>query len=199
MLHEQSSAAYLSISNGKICKQVMQPTAKSITRVNKNEKTVHEEFYSAVSGRIVDISTKEHKDFGKFWLVKIQDDDGETAVLQFNYSSGYANSFLKALPNVDFSQPVKLSPKLEEKDGKKKTTLFLNQNDTPIKWAFTKEEPNGLPALKQVKVKGKITWDDSDVMEFLERMVNEDIKPQLSMSVPRPVTDEEAAGEEAPF
>lgn len=196
MLHEQSNAAYLSISNGKICRPVQQPTSKSVERVNKNGKLVHEEFYPAISGRITDISVKDHPEFGKFWMVKITD-EMDNYVLQFNYSSGYANSFLKALPNVDFSEHVKLSPKLDEKDGKKKTTLFLSQDGHPVKWFYTKDNPNGLPQLRKIKVKGKDTWDDSEIMEFLEQMVNNDIKPQLNQVFPASAMDDE--NDEAPF
>ena len=58
--------------------------------------------------------------------------------------------------------------------------MFLNQNGTAVKWAYTKDNPNGCPSLKQIKVKGQSTWDDSDMMEFLEAMVNNDIIPQLN-------------------
>jgi hypothetical protein len=43
-----------------------------------------------------------------------------------------------------------------------------NQNGSGLKWAFTKDNPNGMPDLVKIKVKGKDTWDDSDRMEFLE-------------------------------
>ena len=33
--------------------------------------------------------------------------------------------------------------------------------------------------MKQIKVKGKDVWDDSDRLEFLESMVNEQIIPNL--------------------
>jgi hypothetical protein len=89
------------------------------------------------------------------------------------YSSGYAAAFLKALPNVDLSKDVQLSPKVTVEGEKKKTTIFLNQDGAPVKWFYTKDNPNGCPGLKKIKVKGVETWDDSEMMEFLEKMVNE--------------------------
>lgn len=175
---QHNSGIYYGISNGKIVRQFTSKTPKSIERVNKNGKTVHEEFYDYLDGFITDISVKEHKDYGKFWVVTVQDGN-DTQILQFNYSSGYANGFLKALPNVDFSQKVKLSPSSKTEGDKTKTTLFINQGRDAIKWYYTKEEPNGLPPLKKVKIKGKESWDDSDAMEFLEKMVKDDILPQL--------------------
>ena len=172
-----SNAAFYNISNGKICRQFKSPTKDSKERVNMNGKTVHEEHYDYIDGIITDIQIRDG-DYGKSWNINL-DDDGQQQVLQMPYSSGYSNSFLKTLPNVDLNSKVKLIPKLTVENDKKKTTLFVNQNGSAIKWAFTKDHPGDLPQLKQIKVKGKITWDDSDLMEFLENMVKNDILPQL--------------------
>lgn len=177
-----SNALYYGISNGKIVRQFQSKTAHSIERVNKNGKTVHEEFYDYLDGVITDIDTKE-SEYGKFWMITLMD-GAEKQILQFNYSSGYANGFLKALPNVDLGSKVKLIPKAEKEGDKTKTTIFINQHGNAVKWFYTKDNPNGLPQLKKVKVKGKDTWDNSDVMEFLENMVKTEIKPMLSQSVP---------------
>lgn len=175
---EQSNAIYLSIADGKISRRVQKPTDKSVERVTKQGKLVHEEFYKGWKGKITDIKVKDHPEFGKFWNVTFTDEDGD-AIIQMNYSSGYAAAFLKTLPNVDFSSEVVFTPNMKMEGDKKKTTVFLSQHGTPLKHAFTKDEPNGLPQLRQIKVKGKMTWDDSDLMAFLEEMVNKDILPQL--------------------
>jgi hypothetical protein len=193
-----SNAAFYSIANGKICRQFKSPTETSKERVTKTGKTVHEEFYDYMDGRIVDITTKD-SEYGRFWMVTLQDESGRY-VLQMPYSSGYSNAFLKTLPNVDLASPVKLIPKLTIEGDKKKTTLFVNQHGKALKFAFTRESPNGLPELKQVKVKGKLTWDDSEIMEFLERMVVEDIQPNLKKSGTASTTPEpQDVEEEAPF
>lgn len=175
---QESNAIFLTISNGKICKKVPKKTAISAERVNKNGVTVQEEFYKGWKGLITTIAVREHKDFGKFWNVTLTDDQGD-AILQMNYSSGYANAFLKTLPNIDLNSDVVITPNLKMEGDKKKTTLFITQHGVPIKWAFTKDNPNGIPELKQVKLKGKLTWDDSDLMEFLEKMVMTEIVPKL--------------------
>ena len=174
----KSTAIYLTISDGKICRRVQSPTASSIQRTTKDGRVVNEEHFNGWMGKITNIVTRE-SDYGKEWNVTIND-GVETAILSFKYSSGYAASFLKALPNVNLSDNVTLTPKATEVDGKKRTTLFLNQNGTAVKWAYTKDNMNGCPGLKQIKVKGVNTWDDSEMMEFLESMVNNDIIPQLN-------------------
>lgn len=164
-----ATMVFLTISDGKLCKRVQSPTANSKERINKEGKLVHEEFFNGWSGKIIDISTRE-SDYGKDWMIKV--DDGECiAVIQFKYSSGYAASFLKALPNVDLEKEVSISPNLKIEGDKKKTTIFLNQDGKSVKWFYTKETPNGIPSLKKVKIKGVEQWDDSEQMEFLETMV----------------------------
>ena len=176
-----STAIYLTISDGKICRRVQSPTTSSIQRTTKDGRVVNEEHYNGWMGIITNITTRE-SDYGKEWNVTINDGT-VTVILSFKYSSGYAASFLKGLPNVKLSEPVTFTPKVTIDGDKKRTVLFLNQNGSAVKWAYTKDNPNGCPGLKQIKVKGVNTWDDSDMMEFLESMVNNDILPQLTGAV----------------
>lgn len=176
---QESNAIFLTISNGKICRKVMKPTAKSQERVNKNGQTVHEEYYKGWKGRITDIQVREHKEYGKFWNVTLTDDDGD-AILQMNYSSGYSAAFLKILPNIDLDSDVIITPNLKIEGDKKKTSLFITQHGQPLKHYYTKDNPNGIPQLRKIKVKGKDTWDDTEIMEFLENMVMTDVRPRLT-------------------
>lgn len=177
----QSSAIYLTISNGKISRRVMQPTDTSIERVNKEGKVVHEEFYKGWQGHIVNIEVREHKDYGKFWNVTLRDQSGD-AILQMNYSGGYASAFLKQLPNVDFTSHVTIIPSMKIEGDKKKASLFIQQHGQALKHFYTRDTPNGLPQLKKIKVKGKETYDDSDMMEFLEKMVKDIIIPKIKQA-----------------
>jgi hypothetical protein len=164
---KQSSAVYLSIMDGKIVRRFQSPTAQTKERVTKEGKLVHEEIYKGWTGRITNVKTRE-SDYGKDWQVYLQDDDG-TAILSMRYSSGYASAFLKALPNVDLSREVTITPHIKIEGDKKRTGIFINQGGQSVKWYYTKETPNGLPPLEQIKVKGVATWDDSKMMEFLEQ------------------------------
>lgn len=199
---QQSNAIFLTISNGQICRRVSAKTKDSKERTNKNGVLVHEEYYKGWKGRITAIEVREHKEFGKFWNVTLTDDQGD-AILQMNYSSGYSAAFLKMLPNVDLNSDVIITPKLTVEGDKKKTSLFITQHGKPLKRFYTRDNPNGLPELKKIRVKGKDQWDDSDIMEFLENMVNTEIIPKLPKGGQTavgeaPEVDEENM-EEAPF
>ena len=189
---KQTNAIYLTIADGKICRRVQSKTPDAIERINKDGKLVYEEFYKGWKGTITDIKTREN-DYGKNWMIYLKDEYGDY-ILQLPYSSGYSASFLKALPNVDPSQPVTLMPSLKIEGDKKRTSMFINQNGASLKWAYTKDNPNGLPELQQIKVKGKTTWDDSEIMEFLENMVNNEFLPKLDGN--NPIENEM---DEAPF
>jgi hypothetical protein len=190
------NAIFYNISNGKIVRQFPNTTNHSIARINKNGKTVHEEFYDYLDGVILDIAVKEHEEYGKFWNIVLKDREGFIQNLQFAYSSGYAMGFLKALPNVDLSKELKIIPNAKKDGDKTKTTVFINQFEKSIKWHYTRENPNGLPLLKKIKIKGKDTWDDTDVMEFLESMVTNKILPKLSNEI---VTEEVEKKNDLPF
>jgi hypothetical protein len=172
---ESAGMIYLSVANGKLVQQVKEQTTTSVSRINKVDKTVHEEFFKDLTGVITKIETKENE-FGKQWQIVFQDGDSKYMV-QMPYSGRYSSSFLKALPNITQGQPVRFMPwEMKDKNDstKKVTGVTLYQDDgngfVKIPSAFTKEDPNGLPQMKKVKVKGKETWDDSEMMEFLEDM-----------------------------
>ena len=189
---QSESVIFLQISNGKIVRQVKTKTENSVSRVNKLGREVHELFYDSITGVISDIATRE-SEYGKSWVVSIKS-EGKLYKLEFNYSSGYATTFLKALPNVSFGDIVTLSPKLIIDGDKKKSVLFISQDGKGLKHFFTKDNSNGLPELKKIKIKGKESWDDSDRMEFLEQYVKDNILPMIKSDL-----QDAIEGQEVPF
>lgn len=189
---QSDSVIFLQIANGKIVRQVKSPVEGSVQRINKLGREVHELFYDSLTGYIKNVTTRE-SDYGKSWVVKLQS-DGKYYQLEFNYSGGYATTFLKALPNVQFGDVVTLSPRLIIDGDKKKSVLFISQQGKGLKHYFTKDNPNGMPDLKKIKIKGKESWDDSDRMEFLEQYVKDNIIPML-----KPQLQDLIEGEDVPF
>lgn len=191
---ENAGMVYLSVANGKLVQEHKEPTSNTIQRTNKKGRIVHEEFFKDLTGVITKITTKEN-DFGKQWQIVFTDGDDKYMV-QMQYSGRYSSSFLKALPNVDAQSPVRFMPweMTDKNDSSRKVTgVTLYQFGIKIPPAYTKEDPNGLPEMKKVKVKGKDTYDDSDMMEFLEEVA----KSWIS-AIPAP-SDEDIKNEEAPF
>ncbi len=175
---QSSNTIYLSVADGNLVRSFREATSESTQRVTKTGKLVHEEKYKDLTGLLVGAETKEN-DFGKQWCLKFKDGE-DNYIVNMPYSSRYSSSFLKALPNIDLTKLVKFMPwsMTDKNDATKKVTgITMYQNDgngfVKIAPAFTKDNPNGLPEMKQIKVKGKIIWDDSDMTDFLENVAKE--------------------------
>lgn len=174
---------FLTVADGKIIQKVTEDTPGAIKRINKENKTVYELRHGGFEGYITNINVTE-REFGgkkmKQWNIDI-DDIGDQYQLQLSYSSGYSMSFLKSIlnPVIDFSQPIKITPWMKVVNEKKKTAIYLAQNGEDIPWFFTKENPNGLPELKKVRIGGEEKWDDYDAMQFMEAQIKAKVLPQL--------------------
>jgi hypothetical protein len=188
----QSKGVFLSITNGKLVRQFASATEKSVSRVNKMGREVHEEFYDSLTGWLTDIKTKE-SEYGKSWVLVLKDEDGSYN-LEMKYSSGYSTSFLKAIPNANLSEVITLSPKLIVDGEKKQSVLFISQNGKGLKHYWTKDNPRDLPQMKKVKVRGVDTWDDTERMDYLENYINVSILPKI-----KPTLQDFNEGDDAPF
>lgn len=195
--NNQSAGVFLQVSKGKLVRQFPQKTEKSVMRVNKNGKTVHEEFYDSLTARLTDIKVKE-SDFGKFWTL-VFNDGSMNYFIDLNFSGGYAISFLKALPNADVTKDMTIVPKYTEEGDKKSSVIFINQNGKGLKHFWTKDNPGELPPMVKIKVKGKEAWDDSDRLEYLFKYVNEVILPKVGGSIEKHDAGADAFDDEAPF
>jgi hypothetical protein len=188
----QSKGVFLSITNGKLVRQFASPTEKSVSRVNKMGREVHEEFYDSLSGYLTDLKTKE-SEYGKSWVITIKD-DSVYYNLEMKYSSGYATSFLKALPNANLSEVINITPKLVIDGDKKQSVIFISQNGKGLKHYWTKDKPRELPPMVKVKVRGVDTWDDTDRMVYLENYIKDNILPKV-----KPTLQDVIEGEDTPF
>lgn len=182
-LENRSEGKYITILNGKFTIRVNENTEGAIARINKLGKQVFELYYDRFTGVLKNIKTTDGE-YGKSWVFDFEV-DGEVFHLQLSYSNSFATAFLKMLPNIDVSKPITLTPSVKEVDGKNKSSLFANQDGVAIKHAYTMENPNGLPDMKQVKIKGELKWDDSERLEFLEQMIIRDVMPKLGKTLER--------------
>jgi len=176
-LEQRTGGNFITILQGKLCQRVSEGTEGAITRVNKIGNTVHEKFYDSFTGKLESIEVRDGN-YGKTWNFGFRDKE-ELYTLQLSYSNSFSTALLKQLPNVDFTQEMKVSPSVKEVDGKNRSSLFINQNGNALKHAFTRDAPNGMPDMEQVTIKGELVWDDTKRMAFLENMVNTVIIPKL--------------------
>ena len=165
------NTTYLSVADGNLVRQHKQANDRTSERLTKTGKLVFEERFKDLTAKLDGIDTREN-DYGKQCQLKFQD-QGDFYIVSLPYSSRYASSFLKALPNLDLSKEVRFMPwAMKDKNDATKTItgITLYQDGEKIAPYYTKEDPKGLPQMVKIKVKGKEQWDDSDMMVFLEDM-----------------------------
>lgn len=176
-LNNRQEGNFISILQGKFCQRVPEGTEGAVKRTNKLGNVVYEKFYDSFTAKLVDIRVQDGT-YGKTWNFVFKDKE-EPYTLQLSYSNSFSTAFLKMLPNIDLTKEMKISPSVKDVDGKPRSSLFVNQDGKAIKHAYSKENPNGLPPMEQVTVKGTLVWDDTKRLEFLDKMVHEVIIPKL--------------------
>lgn len=185
----KSTNTFFTILAGKFSQRVPEGTPGAVERVNKLGKVVHEVSHDSFTGILTDIRITE-SDYGRSWNFDFSS-DGKIYTLQLSYSNSFATALLKMLPNIDVSNEFTMTPSVKMVDGKSQSALFVNQDNKAVKHAYTKAEPNGLPDMEQIMVKGQPTWDDTKRLEFLTAMVSETILPKLTGAVSEATEDSE--------
>jgi hypothetical protein len=176
-LETRQSGNFITILGGKLCQRVSEDTPGAVKRTNKLGTVVFEKFYDSFTGKLIDIRVQDGT-YGKTWNFVFKDKE-EPYTLQLSYSNSFSTAFLKMLPNIDLTKEMKISPSVKEVDGKVRSSLFVNQDGKAIKHAYSRENPNGMPEMEQVTVKGVLVWDDTKRLEFLDNMVHTTIIPKL--------------------
>lgn len=180
---------FVNIFQGKMAQKVTRDTPDAKERVNKNGDLVHELHFDTLTGHIEDVYVT-HGDYGASWVVKVTD-DSFTYLLQLPYSSRYATGILTRLPNVDFAKLVKIKTYyIEGEDGKFRGYATIRQNGGKVSPKFTRENPNGMPEMERITRNGQEIWDSTRQLEFLENMVDKEIRPRIIESNPLAETSE---------
>lgn len=142
--------------------------------------------YNYIEGWITGLEIKDDEYQGKaFKKLMITLEDGiERFQLQMRLDSGYGRAFCCLIPNVDPLKDVNISLSYKVENKKPQAGLFIRQGTTPIKWAFTRDNPNGLPELKSTVHKGETLWDNTDQERFFIDLLLNKIKPTLPKHPP---------------
>lgn len=201
-----SNTVFCRVAEGKIVISSNSADSSAVKRINKVGKEVWERFYDELSGKLVGISLREGDYNGtptKDWNFTL-DDKGTRFVLTMRYDSSYAKRLINALANVDdFSKTLCLLPwRLDEtKSPTKKvmTGMSLYKGEHPNKATriMPKYEKEQMPEMKTVVLKGVTQYDDTEICQFLEKVVQEQIVPKLKEASSDVAFD--ALGEEAPL
>lgn len=135
------------------------------------------------TGRLTNVSFKwvEPKEKKPYEAINIHLNDGqENVIITCKFNSGYGRAFAKAIGNADLSQPITVVPNYKEDGEKKEGTIFIQQNGATIKWLFTRDNPGGMPAPKEVDMgEGQKVYVFTDQLQFLKDYIISNIVPKL--------------------
>jgi hypothetical protein len=210
---------YMSFMSGKFVQRVDFMSGKFVQRVDEETtgatprelkkgpnagKLVHELHFDTYEGQIYNIET-EAGEYGQrlhiFIDVSTELEPDSKVKLSLPLSSGPAKGFLGRLPVIDFTKDVVLKGyNIENKEtGRFNSYLVPYQDGKKLLSYYTKETPNGMPRMKQIKVKGQQVWDDTEQLEFLEALITKTFAVEIPVAKgPEPVAETEES-DDLPF
>lgn len=172
-----SRIKYVYLFDGNMCLKTSESDEKARRRVNKLNKVVYEKVYQGIKGVIKDIFIRD-SDFGKELCLLFEDND-EYFQLKLLLNSKQARTIIYRLPNLNFKHKVQITAFLGEDNY---TAVAMLQDGDKVKSHFTKEQPNGLPPLKEVVINGEKKYDGTQRNEFLCLMIKNYVHPQLGVT-----------------
>ena len=176
---------YYTCSQGKLVKTLKsEPKGQDANlwkpRVNKLGTQIWEKFSKGYTGYIREVTWRESEEYGDSIAIKVASHTtDEVVVINIGVRSGYGQCFFMSLPNIKVENTVSFLPYQyvpKDKPDKIKSGLQLNQGADKVDWYYTRDNPNGLPPLVPIKVKGKDTFDDTDRVEFWKADLTEWVK-----------------------
>lgn len=175
---------YYSVAFGKIVKSLGKTEPENMegvtSRINKNGEKVYEIATDYIRGFITGATMKEppadKPDWGRQIELTLEAEEGRgKSVLNISFDSAYGRGFMYSVPGVDLDFPVEIEPYnyFSKKKGREMTGLSIIQHGEQLPWVYTKDNPNGMPQLKQTTFKGKTAWDNTDQLRFLDEKFKE--------------------------
>ena len=197
---------YLNFMGGKFVERVSEnttgATARELEKGKNAGQIVHELHYDTYEGQIYNIET-EASEYGVrlhlFIDISTEDEPESKVKLSLPLSSGPAKGFLSRLPALDLVKDVVLKGYYikNEQSGRFNSYLVPYQEGQKIAPVYTRDNPNGLPGMKKIKVKGNEVWDDTEQLEFYEALIKSTQFPGAAAPQPEPEPEPEPeAGEE---
>lgn len=154
-VHKREKVTYFQVgANGDIRLTVPKGTPGAVRREyedreTKEVKVKYELIYTEIDGMIGDITIMTGK-FGDNLIIPLKDTvTGETLCLSLGVTSNFGEDFMKKMPSIDYTKPVKLVPYSFTTDkGKTKKAITVYQNNVKLSDYFRDAEGkniNGLP------------------------------------------------------
>ena len=197
MMSQTNDMIYIGTFQGKFTRRVSEGTPDAVSRVNKQDKTVHEIQFNRLIGNLVDIKEKTG-DYGARYHFIMKNGD-TTVAIESGLSSNLASSIINRLPNLDLSQPFEIVARWNM--SKERALFFINQNGEEVKDYFqtwdegTKKWTlnHKFPAWEKKEINGEEKWDASKQIAYQKKVV-----ARYVAEIPEAVVEEAAPEAPAP-
>lgn len=102
----------------------------------KESGIAYEEFYSAISGRIVAIKMRDHEQFGRSIAITLRQKNGAEGVFTVGTGSQYGMSLMERLPNVNLDAEVRISAFAKTTGETTRYSIYINQDEERVESFF---------------------------------------------------------------
>lgn len=199
---QDTGKTYVICAKGMFVRRMDKPTEDTIERVlekgPKKGEIVHEYHFDYLEGELLSVKRVVHENYGTSYEFEFDVspdlDVRQIFVLKLKHDSGYSKNILFRLPNCDLKEDLRLETYNFVPDGQTKPRMgiTISQNDTKILPAYSKDNKNGMPEMKQVTLNGQKVWDSTDQMVFIEDMLDSKIRPKLKGKEEKPTVKEQS-------
>ena len=179
--NSESNITYIRVAEGKLIVKAKEGDPGAIPRIVTKGKnagdTVWEFHYDAFEGYIKDVSIKENNEYGDQFNILVADpDNGHRSIITIPLSGRHSSRFFLVMDGINLEKPVTFSPyKFEARDADTKKVIKdkfiqgwnLYQSEEKLEPTVDVKE---LPDLEQVKIQGKLQWDDSKRLDEFRSM-----------------------------
>ena len=170
LINSTESSKIVSIVKGKFTIRLPEDSdnPSAVTRtleqgVNAG-KEIKELQYKALEGNYV-TSYIDEGEYGTNYITELQDDEGDSFKLRINLDSQFFSQYAKRIPNIKKDVPIFFGLGYDKE--KEKNFLFIRQQGVNVPFAYTRENPNGLPPPEEKEVRGKKVWNWEAQEQFL--------------------------------
>lgn len=109
-------------------------------------------------------------------------DEEDNYILSLGFNTSYTSKLINFLRSADLDESLTLvGINKPGEDGKEKPGILVKQGSGFMKGFYSREQ---LPQMKQVKINKELKWDKSELTDFMENIVRNELAPAVSNSEP---------------
>lgn len=141
-----------------------------ITKEDKAGNPVYYEVFNQLEGYLIDMELDMDNKYGEQLTLKFFDDEDNSRYnIDIFADSYFGRSFFQKMHNIDITKKLTLQPySFQDSNNSSRyvTGITFRQDGEKLEDCYTREEPNGRPALIEKKKGSKTVYDNTDMMNF---------------------------------